>query len=554
MIVTQKVGNMQSHHERSLWKAAAILLFALTLYAGAIGIASGAPVASNKAHDKGDKALRKGDYQLAEKIFRELLGKDARDNEARLGLSFALLKQRILQDAYDHAARVLLLDPLSARAHALLGSAILAAGDFRNSVQEFRTSLALNENESLAIAGLAMVDFYENRLDLALPKLRRAASLDPDEPDYVFNLGQAAARSEKYKEAADSYERFLAIAPKTDADRRARIRGLIDFLRYLGKQGSLYVAGGANRTSISFESFDNRPIFKIRINGQKEPFRFVLDTGSGMSVVSETTAQRLGLRPVAKGGLARAVGGGGRFEIVYGFISSIDIGEVRVENIPVYIRRFFDDRVQVDGYLGLSVVSKYLTAIDYAEHRLALIRQRQSDTYESWGTVRRDEGSKSFDPILRPDSSIEIPLRTTSSGFLSGEVNLEGFDKSLNFIIDTAASITVVSEKLAAQEQLTALLQPSKMRVFGAAGITEDVKLVRLPKVTFGLSALEKINAAVLDLEPVNETSGFTQSGIIGGNFLSHFRIYFDFARSLIRLEPRTPTAEKLESIKPEDS
>jgi len=530
---------------------AASLLFAFTLYTGATGIVSGVPASSNKAHEKGDKALRKGDYQLAEKIFRELLGKDAHDNEARLGLSFALLKQRILQDAYDHAARVLLLDPLSARAHAILGSAILAAGDFRNSVEEFRTSLALNEQEALAIAGLAMVDFYENRLDLALPKLRRAASLDPEEPDYVFNLGQAAARSERYKEAADSYERFLVIAPKTDADRRARIRGLIDFLRYLGKQGSLYVAGGANRTSISFESFDNRPIFKIRINGQKEPFRFVLDTGSGMSVISEITAQRLGLRPVAKGGLARAVGGGGKFEIVYGYISSIEIGEVKVENIPVYIRRFFDDKVPVDGYLGLSAVSKFLTAIDYGERRLSLIKQHPSDIYESWTTVRRDETSTSLDPILQPDSSLEIPLRTTSSGFLSGEVNLAGFDRPLNFIIDTAASISVVSEKLAEHEQMIALLQPSKMRVFGAAGITEDVKLVRLPKVTFGLTTLERISAAVLDLEPVNETSGFTQSGIIGGNFLNHFRIYFDFARSIIRLEARTPAVEKLESIKP---
>jgi predicted aspartyl protease len=326
---------------------------------------------------------------------------------------------------------------------------------------------------------------------------------------------------------------------------------LIDFLRYLGKQGSLYVAGGANRTSISFESFDNRPIFKIRINGQKEPFRFVLDTGSGMSVVSEITAQRLGLRPVAKGGLARAVGGGGKFEIVYGYISSIEIGEVRVENIPVYIRRFFDDKVPVDGYLGLSAVSKFLTAIDYGERRLTLIRQHPSDTYESWTTVRRDETSTSLDPILQPDASLEIRLRTTSSGFLSGEVNLEGFDRPLNFIIDTAASISVVSEKLAEQEQIIALLQPSKMRVFGAAGVTDDVKLVRLPKVTFGLTTLERISAAVLDLEPVNETSGFTQSGIIGGNFLNHFRIYFDFARSIIRLEPRTPAVEKLESIKP---
>jgi predicted aspartyl protease len=134
---------------------------------------------------------------------------------------------------------------------------------------------------------------------------------------------------------------------------------------------------------------------------------------------------------------------------------------------------------------------------------------------------------------------------------LSGEVSLEGFDSSFNFIVDTAASITVISEKLAEQEPVSSLLQSSKMRVFGAAGITEDVKLVRLPKVTLGLTALEKINAAVLDLEPVNETAGFTQSGILGGNFLSHFCVYFDFARSIIRLEPITKNAEKLETVKP---
>src|SRR4030095_3023283 len=103
-------------------------------------------------------------------------------------------------------------------------------------------------------------DFYENRLPIALVGLRKAVSMDGDEPDYVFNLGQAAARSEKYKEAADAYERFLLIAPKTDVDRRERIIGLIDFLRYLGRQGALYVAMSGARTSIPFESFDNRPI------------------------------------------------------------------------------------------------------------------------------------------------------------------------------------------------------------------------------------------------------------------------------------------------------
>jgi tetratricopeptide (TPR) repeat protein len=520
-------------------------------------IAGAAPTthasSAKKAYSKGYRAVRKGEYPQAEKIFRELLEKDAHDVEARLGLSFAQLKQRNLQSAYDNAARVIMLDPLSARGHALLGAAILGAGEFRLSVEEFRTALALNENEALAVAGLAMVDFYENRLPFALPALRKAVSMDPEEPDYVFSLGQAAARSEKYKEAADAYEKFLLIAPKTDFDRRARILGLIDFLRYLGRQGSLYIASGEVRTSISFEATDNRPILQVRINGGRDLLKFVLDTGSGMSVISEETAKRLGIKPVARGGVARAVGGGGKFEIVYGYINSIDLAGVRVENVPVYIRKFFDTNIPVDGYLGLSVVSKFLASIDYGTRRMSLVRQNQTELVEPWTAVRRPEGILALAPISPTDvGTVEVPLRTTSSGFLSGEVTLDGFEKSVNFIIDTAASITVVSEKLSQEEQLLDLLQPSKMRVFGAAGITEDVKLLQLPRLSLGPSKLEKINAAVLDMEPVNETAGFTQSGILGGNFLRNFRIYFDFARGTMRLEPLNQKPNSVENINQE--
>jgi predicted aspartyl protease/tetratricopeptide (TPR) repeat protein len=544
---------MQGNNQQRLSRMAAFSVAAFVLcfaLAGTCHTAAG--FSDKKAYNKGYRALRKGDFEAAEKIFRELLIKDAHDTEARLGLSFTQLKQRSLQAAYDNAARVIMQDPLSARAHALLGAAILGAGEFSLSVEEFRTALTINGDEALAVAGLAMVDFYENRMPSALAGLRKAVNMDPDEPDFVFNLGQAAARSEKYKEAADAYEKFLMIAPKTDTDRRERIIGLIDFLRYLGRQGSLYIAGGDYRSTVSFEATDNRPIILIRVNGNKEPLRFVLDTGSGMSVISDETAKRLGIKPVARGGLARAVGGGGKFEIVYGFVDSIDIGGARIQNVPVYIRKFFDSHIPVDGYLGLSVVSKFLASVDYGTRRMSLVRQNQTDQVESWTTVRRPENMQALIPVAPNDGSIEVPLRTTSSGFLSGEVGLEGFDKNVNFIIDTAASITVISEKLSQQEQLLELLQPSKMRVFGAAGVTEDVKLLQLPRLSLGLSKLEKISAAVLDMEPVNETAGFTQSGILGGNFLRHFRIYFDFARGAMRLEPLNQKPKNVDVTNPE--
>lgn len=500
-----------------------------------------------KDRQKAQKSLRAGDFERAEQIYRDILKKDALDHAARLGLSKALLKQRRLQDSFDHAARVIAVDPLSASAHALLGSAILATGDFRLSIEEFRTALTLDSNEALAIAGLAMVDFYENRTADSLGKLRRAVAIDGDEPDYIFNLGQAAARTERYKEAADAYERFLIIAPRTDSDRRDRIRGLIDFLRYLGQQRSLYNVSG-DRTVVSFEALDNRPIVQIRINGSKTPLRFVLDTGSGMSVISDETARKLGIKAVARGGLARAIGGGGRFEIVYGYLNSMDVGDIRIENVPVYIRPFYDMQTPVDGYLGIAALARLVTAVDYGNRRMTLVRPR---TPVDLGTTvdRSNVGSMSS---RRP--GIDIPVRTTSSGFLSGEVIVEGIKKPLNFIIDTGATVSVLSERAAELDEAIAYIQPNRMRVFGAAGVAENVKIALLPKVAVGAYSREKINAAVLDLEPINETAGFQQSGILGGNFLRHFRVIFDFQRAIVRFEPLDTTKPAGEPLPQETS
>jgi predicted aspartyl protease/thioredoxin-like negative regulator of GroEL len=550
----------------------AALLVCVALCGG--GVLAAAPfVGGNKNREQAARALRQGEFEVAEKIYRALVEKNPKDTAARLGLSFALLKQRNLRDAYDHAARVIALDPTSARAHALLGSALLASGDFKLSVEEFRTALAFKQDEALAIAGLSMINFYENRSAVALAGLRRAVYLDPDEPDYVFSFAQAAARSEHYREAADAYESFLRIAPRTDADRRERIRGLISFLRFLGTQRQLYMTGGASQSTFPFELVNNRPIINVRINSSKTPLRFVVDTGSGMCVLSNATAELMNIKPIAQGGLARAVGGGGRFEIVYGFLNSLQLGEVRIENVPVYIRHFHNQHEPVDGYIGLSVLAKYLASVDYSTQQMTLVRQPErpaqarafADT-----VVPLNSNHAAPDPNAQPAStalltmrdkaaaaaartspmpaapdgasrSYEFPIRSTSSGFWSSSVVLEGISKPLNFIVDTGASISVVSQELAQTENMSRFEQKTRLRVFGAAGVTEDVMTLLLPRVSFGDYTHANLPAAVLDMSAINETSGFEQTGIIGGNVLRRFRVTFDFQRGLVRLDPTTP-------------
>ena len=516
---------------RKLSRPAAGVVAALA-FAGALAALT-APAASASAADKAfvraERAVQEGDYVGAEKIFRELLAKDPRDTAARLGLSRALLKQRKHQEAYDHAARVVAREPESARAHALLGAALLGSGDFRLSVEEFRTALTFRDDEAIAVAGLAMIDFYENRIPQSLAGLRRASFIDPSEPDYIYNLGQVAGRSERYAEAADAYERFLRVAPKTDADRRARIRGLIDFLRYLGTQRDLLAVGGPGSVSFPFELINNRAVVRVRVNGSKETLRFVVDTGAGMCVVSTKAAERLGLRPVARGGLARAVGGEGRFEIVYGFLQSLQLGDAKVERVPVYIRQFFNDQESVDGYIGLSVLGKYVTVVDYGARTMSLLRDGDSREAEAEASAKA--------------GAVDVPIRTTSSGFWSGEVSFEGLEKPANFIIDTGASISVVSEALAARAGLLdRFSQSARIRVYGAAGLAENIQTILLPRIELGAYSWRNVYAAVLDMEPINETSGFEQTGIVGGNILSRYRVTFDFPRGLIRFEPLAGT------------
>lgn len=469
---------------------------------------------------KADKLVRRGNLVEAEKLLQLAITADPTNSTSKLKLAFIHVKQRRLLDAYDLSFPIAKAEPTNSYAFAVLGATMLGAGRFTDARAVFYNAIRLNKREALAWAGFGMLDFYENRISESLNNLQEATYHDPDEPDYVFALAQVSARSERYKEAADAYYRFLSISKNTDDERRARIKGLINFLRFLGQKQSLYTTGGSDQTSVGFQLTGNRPVIRLRVNNRDEPLNFVLDTGSGISVISDKTAKRLKLDPITRGGFAKGIGGDGKFEIVYGFLKQIDIGAVKIRNIPVYIRKFHSDGNDVDGYIGLSLISKFLTTIDYGNLTFSLVKREDEIAAEGI------------------DKALSLPLRLTSSGFLSGEVQLEGIEGSLNFIVDTGASVSVISDDVASLQAITPFAKSEKMRVVGSAGITEDVPTFLLPRVRFGSHSRTSITAIALNLDMINEASGFEQAGILGGNFLKNYRMTFDFKNSKVTFVP----------------
>lgn len=508
------------------FQIATIVLFMLTI--------SNTTLAFENQVKKANKEFVAGNFDRAEALYREAISKNPQNVDAHLGLSYLMLKQRNLQEAYNEANKVLDLDPRNARAYAINGKALLRSGYIQRAMEELRIALQLNVRESLALATVAELDLYENRTKNAYENLKAATQIEPQEPDYWLLYARSASRLEQFKEAASALRSFLQYAPKGDVERRERIEGVIKFYNYLGETHIYQVAG---RTStLPMEVVKRRPYIQIKVNGKPNPLRFVLDTGAGVSVISLEAAEKLGLREIARGGNARAVGGEGSFPIIYGLIDEMELGTVKVNSVPVYIRKIHsstssDPNETIDGYLGLAVLSNFLFTIDYQKGELSL---DNFDMLENKGSLTN----------IVPNGATVVPFRTTESGLISVEAKVDD-DSALNFIFDSGASSSVISSAVVNEKKWNSKILKDVVRVVGAAGVTENVNLMRASKVQLMDLMRENLRMPVLNLNMINEHAGFEQQGILGGDFLYTCRIQINFRSLELSLTPQIKTLTK---------
>jgi predicted aspartyl protease/Tfp pilus assembly protein PilF len=509
---------------------AALLLFAFTISTvgapvDAVGLeAQKTKESNNKILREGMKAIRSGRYEDAVKVYRQLLDADKSNVQARLGAALAHLKNREHRLCFEEATEALKLDPNIARARALAGIALLRSGYVSHAVQEINMALKLNPKEPMAYWGAAEIDYYEGRPHEARYKSFQAHKLDGDEPDYLVTFARASSQIEMFKDAADAYDLFLQLAPKTDEDRREAIKGLVRFYRKLAGI-KVHSVSGSDTAAVPFRlGTDRRPYIKVKVNGRDA--LFVVDTGSGFTVIAKDAAKRLGVSEISRGGKTQAFGGNGKFEIVYGLIKSLDLGGTKVKSVPCYIQHLHYAQnaprdEQADGYIGLSILSHFLTQLDYKENVMRL--------------DGASEGEGSFAAI--PEATV-IPFRRTQNGLISIETEVNGSQR-INAILDSGASSTVISAAAVERFNLRDhIIKGQTVQVFGAAGVANDVELLFLRHCRVADIQQSNMRALVLDFGAINETSGFEQSGILGGDFLRNFRVTIDFSRALLAFQP----------------
>ena len=275
---------------------------------------------------------------------------------------------------------------------------------------------------------------------------------------------------------------------------------------------------------------DRRPYIRLKLNGR--PALFVIDTGSGFTVISREAAKSFGVSEIAKGGKSQGVGGDGKFPIVYGLIRSLDIGNSAVRMVPCFIRTFHGDdsrpsEERADGFIGLSILSHFMAELDYKEGRLRLDRRSESSL-----------------PVAGEGTTV-VPFRTTQNGLISVEAELDG-KRTINAILDSGASSMVISaaavERLKMDDQI---IKGETRSVIGAGGVTPNVGMLFIRNCRVADLHQSNLRALIMDLSALNETSGFEQSGILGGDFLRHFRLTIDFSRAQLAFQRHGITPAK---------
>ena len=117
-------------------------------------------------------------------------------------------------DALPHCQAAIALEPAMAEAHNNLGNVYRAIGHLPEARWCYTTALRHNPAMSQACASLALTYQLEGRWDEAMPWLRRATEIQPQNREYLQFRAEAACDRELFGEAISAYNEIISRYPE----------------------------------------------------------------------------------------------------------------------------------------------------------------------------------------------------------------------------------------------------------------------------------------------------------------------------------------------------
>ena len=288
------------------------------------------------------------------------------------------------------------------------------------------------------------------------------------------------------------------------------------------QQHSLALQAPAPLATIPFELATRHVMLKVRINNSR-PLSFILDTGANVAIVRMPVANELGLQlegSVSAGGAGAGRQAGQRVKNArWSLVGLPDFSQpvamaLPFEALPVALGR------DVDGIIGGEFIKEFVLELDYQAQRL-MVHDRRSFSYRGKG------------------ESLPIQLNSNNHPVVNATVTPAGGNPvEVPFVLDigSGGALILHSPFVAAQalpgEQKT-------IRAIGMAG-AGGKSLGRIGRVTslqIGSFALKDV-ATTFSQDRAGAFADPSTAGNIGAQIVRRFRMFLDYGRKRLTLEP----------------
>jgi Flp pilus assembly protein TadD/predicted aspartyl protease len=448
-----------------------------------------------------------GAFERATRADDPLLALRARKGKVKTALRLGEFRM-----AHEEGESLAADAPRDSEALTLYGDALWSAGLFDESDLEYRDAMALEPDSSRARFGLARSLATRNRLDEALSEALTAVAAAPRDGEIHHIIGTIYERLNRFDEAANAYTNFINLLPNKDrSDKAAWSRAQVKFLEAFEGRVPVQIDDEDNQMlhTVPFRLVKDKITVRGKVNGGSAQ-DFVLDTGSEDTVISQSTAQRAGVRPITYT-LSAGVGEVGLRGLQLARLDSLEIGTLQVRNLPVLIKNPALNGIPKREGESFSPLSLGMSiTIDYQQKLLTIARHLP-------------EGRSDF----------RLPMRVARLAMVRGLLNST---KAAYFVVDTGGEVISISSETAESLEKSPFRR-IPLRVYGTSGWDRDAFL--LPGVNLDFDRIEYRNypLVVLNLRAPSVLLGFQVGGIVGHKFLSSYRVTMDMERSELRLE-----------------
>ncbi len=491
-----------------------------------------------------EQLFRAGRFALARLAYTSELKRTPTDINVRLGLIRTLNRLDLWREALAESRTQVAQTPDDPNARGMLALALMRAGQPEEAARISETVLQKMPTQYEALLTRGRLQLWEGNKRQANDTLRRATTLQPDNPDAWFYLLDAY-EDEVSPAMLKDIDAYTALNPKGHPHELAleTLPSLRSFLPHFQDEMPFSASTpiseadlvksdkGESPTQIfalPFQTIGNYITMPVKIDGQ--PMNFLFDTGGGFSIaLYKRAATRLPLKSLGRSSVR---GVNGKENSTQAKADTMLFGTETFRYIPIDVLN--SNSGEEDGIFGVSNFDHYAVTIDFAGKQLLLAR-----------------GKDAVAPTPQPgDNAIQIPFHLLD-GDIMIPIQVEG--QKVWALVDTGADEEMilsldVAHAIAARRKPNSYVEKRERAQVGLGNtVKQQTLLAFVEPVNLQLSTLDgktqsnridpALGADLVDTQ-VSPSMNFQVGAILGIDYLRRAKkVTFDYPHKILTLE-----------------